>query len=580
MALGDFVKKIYVKITVDGAEEAKRQLEEVKLEADRLKDGVKIPVSVDKDGMGALKDLRTELSRLRDPKVSSDLRDLAARFHALAASTDDARVRTRALAGELDALGKSTSSGWLGKMITGFSSSGGWQQALSSPAVWIAALAALPFIAQAAAGAIIFGLGGALTGIGILAARGVRSVRYQFSQLSVETAADFAKLGTAFGPALTTILSAARTFVPQFIASFRPALQAIAGPLASLGVMIAGNLASPQVAGSLRAVGQAFGGILKALTPMVPGMFTAISDGFTNIARAVAKNPKPIADLIAGLAHLIGILLDVIAWLTQVASYLEQHFIPAWHRTQDFLASWRHAIAANFEGFYHDTLSIFNRVKTDVANIWSSAWNNTVGVTIRGIRGVISQVERVPGEINSALAGLPAALFHAGAAAMDGLISGIQSKVGSIISTVSNIAGWIKAHFPFSPAKVGPLSGSGDPFYAGRAIVRQLAAGMDANRSLLTAAVMRLAHGAIPLPMIRQWTPPWIQVPNPVTPVPWIPAPGPGGGGTGIQVVLSAAPGADGALVRALWPWLRAEVRVRGGAGPQSVQRALGVVWR
>ena len=46
----------------------------------------------------------------------------------------------------------------------------------------------------------------------------------------------------------------------------------------------------------------------------------------------------------------------------------------------------------------------------------------------------------------------------------------------------------------------------------------------------------------------------------------------------GMQVVLSASTGADSAVVRALWPYLRAEVRHRGGGGNQSAQRALAQV--
>src|SRR5258708_22317410 len=79
--------------------------------------------------------------------------------------------------------------------------------ALANPVVGIpaaaAALAALPFVAQAAATGITFVLGGALTGLGVAAAAGTRSVGYQFSQLSASAKKDFAGLGSIFGPVIT-----------------------------------------------------------------------------------------------------------------------------------------------------------------------------------------------------------------------------------------------------------------------------------------------------------------------------------------------------------------------------------------
>jgi hypothetical protein len=203
---------------------------------------------------------------------------------------------------------------------------------LTTPGGAGAALAALPFIAQAAASAITFGLGAALTGVGIYAEAGTRKVAYQFSQLVSGPQginATLKNISPAFGQALATILNAARTFVPQFIRGFGPALDAIAGPLKDFGVMIAGTLAKPEVADSLRAVGVAFGAILKALTPAIPGIVTAIADGITNIARAVARNPKMFADFVIGLSHLAGMALDAIGWLTQVANFIEQKFVPA-----------------------------------------------------------------------------------------------------------------------------------------------------------------------------------------------------------------------------------------------------------
>jgi hypothetical protein len=80
-------------------------------------------------------------------------------------------------------------------------------------------------------------------------------------------------------------------------------------------------------------------------------------------------------------------------------------------------------------------------------------------------------------------------LWNAGVSIIKGLIGGITSMVGGIGHAIGSIASTIKSFLPFSPAKQGPLSGKGDPYYSGLSIGKKLAAGITASIPGLKSAV-------------------------------------------------------------------------------------------
>ena len=274
----------------------------------------------------------------------------------------------------------------------------------------VAALAAIPFLAQAAAGAITLGLGGALTGIGVYAASKSKDVQKSFKDLQTAAAADFGGIGTPFNKAIEGILKTAQGALPALARTFTAAITPIAGPLQQFGQQFVRVLADPQVAASLKAVGQAFGGILKALTPQLAGDAAAIADGITNIARAVARNPKAIADFISSLAHLAGIAFDVIAWLTNLANYIEHHWKP-----------------------------ILTGAIAPILDHWSGLVTFFT-VTLPGaFRGVVIAALRTAEGIAGAFAWLPGPLGKPFRAAHDAIAAELAKIDGSAARTAANI---------------------------------------------------------------------------------------------------------------------------------------------
>lgn len=113
-----------------------------------------------------------------------------------------------------------------------------------------------------------------------------------------------------------------------------------------------------------------------------------------------------------------------------------------------------------------------------------SAALEAFGALLDGARRFLPQllsfVRRIPGMIVSGIGSLGGLLLDAGRALIGGLTDGIKNAAQGVIDAAKSVVGRVRDFLPFSPAKEGPLAGSGDPERAGRIIMERLAAGLRA----------------------------------------------------------------------------------------------------
>lgn len=102
---------------------------------------------------------------------------------------------------------------------------------------------------------------------------------------------------------------------------------------------------------------------------------------------------------------------------------------------------------------------------------WGKAWND-----LKKLAG--DAIKDAWNFIKSLFADAGALLWDAGKNIIMGLINGIKSMIGGIGNAISDVVGTIKDHLPWSPAKKGPLSGSGAPEIGGRNIIKLLSQGI------------------------------------------------------------------------------------------------------
>jgi hypothetical protein len=287
------------------------------------------------------------------------------------------------------------------------------------------ALAALPFLAQAAAGAITVGLGGALTGIGVIAAMKIRSVKESFKDLTTSANANLHNIGLSFAPAMESIFR----HVSRLFGTLTPVIKSLAGPFKIFSDALLNAFMQPAVTKSLQLVATAFGDILKALAPQLAGDIQVVATGISQIAKAVAANPRAFADFISFFIRLAGWSLSAIAGLTLVANYIEEHFLPALHR-----------VAVIFDGVRHD-----------IAHVWDQIFENTVGTVIRLGHNIETQFNSIQHGIADAFDGIRhtfAAIGHDIAAAFDAVrrtFAGIGHSIANTFDAVRHFQGQFDA---------------------------------------------------------------------------------------------------------------------------------------
>ncbi|MDI5965714.1 phage tail tape measure protein [Streptantibioticus silvisoli] len=174
-------------------------------------------------------------------------------------------------------------------------------------------------------------------------------------------------------------------------------------------------------------------------------------------------------------------------------------FEPAWDGIVDLLKAAWSFIAAYVKTYIDIVKGIiqvgldlihgdWSKAWADVKSAFSSVWSDLKGLASTGI-GLIKST------ILNALGGASSWLVAAGRNVINGLVSGIKSAVGSVTGAISSVTKEIKDHLPWSPAKKGPLSGSGSPQIGGRNIGMQIVAGLHSSIEGSTGTMTQTMRG-------------------------------------------------------------------------------------
>jgi TP901 family phage tail tape measure protein len=157
------------------------------------------------------------------------------------------------------------------------------------------------------------------------------------------------------------------------------------------------------------------------------------------------------------------------------------------------------AVVSFIRGAINQIVSAANGV-TGFVNAISAHFQNVVNSVRDKINAAIDFVRGLPNQIIGAIGDLGSLLYKAGQNVINGLINGISNRIGALRDKISDVASSIRNALPFSPAKEGPLSGSGDPTIAGGKIVTMIASGMENRASSLRAAAWNVADSALYAP--------------------------------------------------------------------------------
>jgi len=122
-----------------------------------------------------------------------------------------------------------------------------------------------------------------------------------------------------------------------------------------------------------------------------------------------------------------------------------------------------------------------------------ATWNMFYSIISSQITAAWKTITGVWNTVMSFFAGAQSWLWDAGRNIIKGLINGVTSMINEVGDTIDRVTKIIRDHFPFSPAKIGPLSGRGSLFYAGQKMVKQLQEGINTQEASIATTAGGLA---------------------------------------------------------------------------------------
>lgn len=183
-------------------------------------------------------------------------------------------------------------------------------------AIIVAALAAVPFAAAAAQAAVAGGLGGALIGVGLAAAKGDAQVQAALTDLAAHVKVTTTEISAPFKQTWLEIASTATTtfdeLAPHLKQDFAALAPAVSRFVAAAGDGIAGL--GPVLDSASRAAGR----LLDSLSADAPEIFDNLGKAVQTFADGLAANPSAIPNLITNISRLLPVVANLLNYAEQV----------------------------------------------------------------------------------------------------------------------------------------------------------------------------------------------------------------------------------------------------------------------
>src|SRR5262245_19148338 len=287
----------------------------------------------------------------------------------------------------------------------------------------------------------------------------------------------------ALGPLVADLIRALNPILGPIIEGLRKGLEALRPALPPLGAAI--------------------GRLVQAFAPFLPLIGEIIAKLLIGLIPAIDEWSSQLPILLPDLLELTEALLPLIPPLTDLVVQMTKAgeatlFLLAMVAKFDRLLAgldWA-GIASNIGGFFtdlwHDITAFFVGIGHSIEGLpgrSAAAFGAFRDAAQARIEAPVMLLAGPPSRIGAIMAGLGTQLFDAGRNIIQNLINGILSMADRLASTMAGVVKrGIRDFLPFSPAKVGPLSGPGDPLQSGSRIVDRLAAGIAAATAGLQTA--------------------------------------------------------------------------------------------
>lgn len=396
--------------------------------------------------------------------------------------------------GRVDAAGETVGRSLASSITSSVTSALG---AVSGPVLFgglvLAAVAVAPLIGASIAAGILGVLGGGVIAAGIMSLANNPTMQRAAGGLagtiqSVLARAAEPLIGTEEQPGpllyaietLTDLVVELEPSIRQMFAAIGPYIPILAQGFAEFlreampGILAAVEAAGPfleSLAYNLGPLGQVVGDFLTAIAESGPAATMAMNVLLELVKMMITQA----GTLIYVLSAAFGGIYD---WFLKAAEWVQA----AWDKITSIVDTDGATVKQKVEALVGATLRFL-----------AGLWEKLTGGAKNALNSVTSQFSSLGGRIKNAVGNLGTLLLQAGRNVVQGLIDGIKSKFGALGTVASSLAGTIRNYLPFSPAKEGPLSGRGNPYYSGQSIVQLLASGVTSTLGTARAAADDLA---------------------------------------------------------------------------------------
>ena len=305
-------------------------------------------------------------------------------------------------------------------------------------------------------------------------------------------------LTDSLGPTLKPILAGLKSSMPGITGAFRGLGKALPRLGESIGRFFTTIFRNDKLIGRLTAQLVDFvSWIFDRAGPAIE-FFTVIWGTFTNTVRAASMGwGSFFANLTRSFDAFTG---GGLKRITDAWEPLRAAIVRVWDAMVAFAsAETDEELATTFETLVQRIKEAWAPLKKFIGTVWDEIWafvkkvwnekvvpwwNNTAKPWIkREIGDFIKGIFK--GLVNDALS--------SGKAIVQGLIDGLRISFPGLSAAASAMAGIVGAFLPNSPAKTGPLSGTGSPEHRGMITGQDYAAGITAAAPTVTTAADRLA---------------------------------------------------------------------------------------
>lgn len=297
-------------------------------------------------------------------------------------------------------------------------------------------------------------------------------------------------LGTVLASALQAILPLVGSLLNAIAPLIPPVIKLVDGVVAALTPAL--DALAPVIGELATELGTALAPMIEALVPVALDLAKAIAEllpPLLPLIKAAFDMTMVTWPLIEPLLKLVDVLLNMLtpilvpltALIAGLATILSEGMSAAVGAVVGVLAGLIMSLT-----HVGDAFTGLGKVVTGMASSIATAFTNAWGK-------VVEIKDRIVGFFGDA----GSWLFDAGKRIIGGLIDGIKAMIGSVGSAIGGVVGSITDHFPFSPAKVGPLRDK-PPEEAGRHITELFAKGLGSGLGGVGATMTSGLTGLMP----------------------------------------------------------------------------------